>query len=120
MSPESEPHRDGCPRVSQRCPTVPCRGATDPALCAHWSRLGRWRRWGPKEQVDRTRPRLDPRVRDAVNACADRGAVLPISEQADCGCLGRELTRCHAGRGLALGKVTLLDCLDCQAARLSG
>jgi hypothetical protein len=34
-----------------------------------------------------------------VQACPHRGAVLPVSRQVDCGCVGTELTECRAGRG---------------------
>ena len=61
------------------------------------------------------RPAIDPAVRDAVNACTDRGPVLPISLQDDCGCLGKELSECRAGKGAIAGRVTLRDCLACQS-----
>ena len=60
------------------------------------------------------RPSIDPAVRDAVNACQDRGPVLPISMQDDCGCQGKELSECRRGKGAIEGRVTLRDCLDCQ------
>lgn len=66
------------------------------------------------------RPLVDPRVRDAVIACPDRGSVLPVSEQDDCGCRGRELTECRAGLGAKPGRVTLRDCLDCRSSKLFG
>ena len=53
-----------------------------------------------------------------MNACPDRGSVLPISQQDDCGCRGRERTECHAGRGTTPGRVTLAECLACQGDRL--
>jgi len=58
---------------------------------------------------------IDPALRDAVIACPDRGPVLPISEQDDCGCQGREVSLCLAGRGAKPGRVTLRDCLACVA-----
>jgi len=60
-------------------------------------------------------PSIDPAVRDRVNACADRGSVLPISMQDDCGCVGRELSECRASQGKTPGRVTLRDCLECKA-----
>lgn len=60
-------------------------------------------------------PALDPAVRDRVNACPDRGRVLPISLQDDCGCAGKELSECRAGKGSVAGRVTLRDCLACMA-----
>lgn len=48
-------------------------------------------------------------------ACPDRGGVLPISMQDDCGCRGKELSECRAGNGKVPGRVTLRDCLDCRA-----
>ena len=107
-----------CDRTGEPCPTSPCPGLTDFRACEHWRRLAAWRAVPEDDQRDRTRTALDPRVRDAVIACPDRGSVLPISEQEDCGCRGRELTACRAGRGVAPGKVTLRNCLDCQADRL--
>ena len=114
--------RPSCPRTGRPCPAVPCAGEEDPAACAHWDRLVAWRAVPFVEQAAHAlgsfRPALDPRVRDAVNACPDRGSVLPISRQDDCGCRGRELTECRAGRGTHPGKVTLADCLACKAARI--
>ena len=111
-----------CARSDQACPADPCRGATEPAACDHWRRLLAWRAVPAAEQVARagaaSRVALDPRVRDAVNACPDRGPVLPISQQDDCGCRGRELTECRAGRGARPGRATLADCLACRAASL--
>ena len=112
-----------CPRTGRTCPASPCPGATDPRACAHWDRLQAWRAIPQAEQAalagGAARRVLDPRVRDAVNACPDRGSVLPVSEQDDCGCQGRELTACRAGRGVRPGRVTLVDCLSCQADRLA-
>lgn len=113
-----------CGRFEQACPTTPCPGDSDLNVCDHWNRLTAWRAVSRADQVTRvetaTRPLVDPRVRDAVVACGDRGAVLPISEQDDCGCRGRELTECRAGLGVPPGRVTLLECLDCQTSRLFG
>ena len=117
-------HHSKCGQFDQVCPMTPCRGRAEPAVCSHWNRLIAWRAVTVAEQIRRaeasTRTSLDPRVRDAVNACEARGSVLPISEQDDCGCRGRELTECRAGRGAKPGRVTLLDCLGCQAAKLFG
>ena len=111
-----------CPRFAHPCPVNPCPGGADPPACDHWNRLTTWRAVPPADQPRRTEATastwLDPRVRDAVNACPDRGSVLPHTEQADCGCLGVEWTECRAGRGSTSGKVTLRECLACQTARL--
>jgi|GEM_PF-5408047 len=81
------------------------------------------REWGemlaslvPSKAGPRPRPSVDPSVRDKVNACPDRGAILSVSLQPE-GCRCGELSECRAGRGKEPGKVTLRDCLDCQAAR---
>ena len=58
--------------------------------------------WGPDQ----------PAILDAVAACPDRGPVLGVSFQAECGC--GELTGCRAGRGSVPGRVTLDDCLICR------
>jgi hypothetical protein len=52
------------------------------------------------------------RVLAAVRSCPDRGAVLPVSDQPECGCA--ELTECRAGRGYEPGKVTLTNCVECR------
>lgn len=49
-----------------------------------------------------------------VAACPDRGSVLPVSLQAECGC--GELSECRAGRGSVSGRVTLQNCMDCRAS----
>lgn len=65
------------------------------------------------------RASVNPVVRDAVNACPDRGSVLPVSMQPEgCGCRGKEVSECRDGRGEIPGRVTLLDCLACQRDRL--
>ena len=111
-----------CPRFKRHCPVDPCPGATDAPACDHWNRLATWRAVPTLDQPRRTEAmtptRLDPKVRDAVNACPERGSILPLAEQADCGCLGREWTECRAGRGASPGKVTLRECLACQTERL--
>jgi len=102
-----------------QCPKSPCPGAADPAICAYLMALAAWRAVpsGQQEAPDpAVRPAIDPAIRDAVNACPDRGPVLPLSEQDDCGCRGRELTGCRAGKGARPGRVTLRDCLDCRAS----
>jgi hypothetical protein len=48
-----------------------------------------------------------------ISSCADRGRVLPLGEQPECGCA--ELTECRKGRGRLAGKVTMGDCLSCVA-----
>ncbi len=113
-----------CVQFDQVCPTTPCRGEAELTVCSHWNRLNSWRAVSTAEQIQRaevlTRTSLDPRVRDAVNGCEARGSVLPVSEQDDCGCRGRELTECRAGLGAKSGRVTLLDCLRCQSSKLFG
>lgn len=60
---------------------------------------------------------IDPAVRDAVNACLDRGPVLPLSLQpAGCCGPGPEVSECRAGKGSIPGRVTLRDCLACKEA----
>lgn len=111
-----------CPRLDQPCPVNPCPGTGDAGACDHWRRLNAWRRVTPAEQEIQVsaegRARLDPRVRDAVLACPDRGGVLPLALQDDCGCLGVERTECRAGLGRAPGRVTLRECLTCRAGVL--
>ena len=48
----------------------------------------------------------------AVTGCPQRGGVLPVSDQAECGC--SELTECRAGHGRRAGQVTLQDCRACR------
>jgi hypothetical protein len=109
-----------CPKVAGlRCSVQPCPGRQDPAVCDHLASLTDWRRMTPLEQVGLmrvARPAIDPIVRDAVNACPSRGPILPLSLQDDCGCQGKELSECRAGRGTIPGRVTLRDCLKCQGA----
>lgn len=72
----------------------------------------------PRPGAPPSRPSVDPAVRDRVVACPDRGPVLPISLQSECGCGGGpELTECRAGRGRRdrPGRVTLRECLACRA-----
>jgi hypothetical protein len=54
---------------------------------------------------------------DAVDSCPDRGPVLPIWMQDDCGCRCRELSTCKAGKGEIPGRVTLQDCLACKGTK---
>ena len=119
-APTTDPPR--CGRFDQACPTAACRGMAEPGVCDHWRRLTAWRAVPAAEQAARaeaaTRTQLDPRLRDAVLACPDRGPVLPVSQQADCGCRGRELTECRAGGGSTPGRVTLADCFACRAPTL--
>ena len=49
-----------------------------------------------------------------VHACPDRGSVLPVSMQDECGCQGKELSECRKRKGKHPGRVTLRDCLSCQ------
>ena len=104
-----------CPRrPGLACPGSSCPGESDPGACAQVAALAAWRALGLDEQADRSarRPAIDPAVRDAVKACPDRGPVLPLSQQPECGCA--ELTECRAGRGARPGRVTLRECLDCR------
>jgi hypothetical protein len=114
----SEIHHAACPgHAGVSCTASPCPGARDPGLCQHLASLAAWRSLGPDEQAARLsipRATIDPAIRDAVNACPDRGSVLPLSMQEDCGCRGRELSACRAGKGEAPGRVTLRDCLACK------
>jgi hypothetical protein len=54
-----------------------------------------------------------------VSTCPDRGGVLPLSMQDDCGCKGKELSACNLGKGAISGRVTLADCLACRSAFLA-
>ncbi len=54
----------------------------------------------------------DRELLPSVASCPDRGSVLPVSVQAECGCA--ELTKCGAGRGRLPGRVTLRECLACR------
>ncbi len=118
---QPEPSVAECPGFAGlRCPESPCPGGSNPGICQHLARLAAWRSLTPDEQARRlsaTRAAVDPAVRDAVNACPDRGPVLPLSLQDDCGCLGKELSECRAGKGAIPGRVTLRDCLTCQQRR---
>jgi hypothetical protein len=111
-----------CPRIAgHRCVSTTCPGLNDPSACRQLASLAQWRKLPESEQVDKlesNRPGIDPMVRDAVNACSFRGSVLPISEQDDCGCRGKERTECRAGKGVIAGRVTLRDCLDCQKTQI--
>ena len=122
--PAIDPPRPACPHLSGLgCPSTPCPGRSDSGVCAHLGSLASWNRLTTEEQTRRLgHPRvpIDPLVRDAVNDCPWRGSVLPISLQDDCGCLGKELTECRAGRGAIAGRVTLRDCLDCRSPGLTG
>lgn len=51
-----------------------------------------------------------------ILVCEERGGVLPLSLQADCGCKGKELSECRSGKGKVAGRVTLADCLACVAS----
>ena len=53
-----------------------------------------------------------PATLESVRTCPDRGSVLPVSKQPECGCA--ELTECRAGRGKTPGAVTLAECLNCK------
>jgi hypothetical protein len=116
--PFDHPGRLNCPRLEGlECPADPCPGTTDPGVCNHLDQLRAWRKLSSEEQADKlgaSRSAIDPAVRDAVNACPSRGLVLPISMQDDCGCRGKELSECRAGRGTIPGRVTLRDCLACR------
>jgi glycosyltransferase involved in cell wall biosynthesis len=57
---------------------------------------------------------VDPAVRDRVLSCPARGPVLPISQQDDCGCRGKEVSECRRKKGKIAGRATLADCLTCQ------
>src|SRR4051812_3325619 len=111
LAPPTSPNIPSCPQVTGlACPAGPCPGLSNPAICRHLESLMAWRSLGSEEQAARLfrpRPALDPALRDAVNACPDRGPVLPISLQDDCGCRGRERSECRAGKGEVAGRVTL-------------
>lgn len=63
------------------------------------------------------RATMNPAVRDAVNACPDRGGELPVSAYVLEGCCaGSTRFECKAGKGKVPGQPTLQDCLDCRTA----
>ena len=106
-------HRPGASCVVEACP-----GRTDPGVCRHLEALAANRALSPAQRRARdlaSRGELASAVRDAVNACTDRGPVLPISLQDDCGCRGKEVSECRAGKGKVPGRVTLRDCLECRS-----
>ena len=106
------------------CP-VPARGAaclgqTIPRLCT----LARFRQDYRHQLVRLARTQGEasphtPRDLDAILAtvasCSNRGSVLPLDEQPECGC--SELTKCREGRGAVAGRVTLQDCITCVIER---
>jgi len=51
----------------------------------------------------------------SIASCVNRGMVLPVSLQPECGCA--ELTECRAGRGAGAGGVTLQECIACVVER---
>jgi hypothetical protein len=52
------------------------------------------------------------RLLTAIGSCPSRGPVLPVSQQAECGC--SELTECRAGKGATPGRVSMDECLVCR------
>lgn len=50
-----------------------------------------------------------------VAGCPDRGPVLPVARQPECGC--SELSGCRAGKGRDPGSVSLADCVQCVSSR---
>jgi hypothetical protein len=114
-----DPQRPVCSHIPNLvCPSSACPGRADRGICGHLDSLASWNRLTTEEQTRKLghpKAQISPVVRDAVNACVWRGSVLPISLQDDCGCLGKELTECRAGRGTVAGRVTLRDCLNCQS-----
>jgi hypothetical protein len=66
--------------------------------------------------VSRATPEAERQVLAAVMACPDRGSVLPVGLQPECGCA--ELTECRAGHGAMPGRVTTADCVACRYRRL--
>jgi hypothetical protein len=48
----------------------------------------------------------------AVGSCPARGAILPHTKQAECGC--SELTHCAEGRGASGDGATFDECLLCR------
>ncbi len=104
-----------------KCPTCPviradCLGEVVPRLCELARDRGDFRRLLVARALEADPPQPTPvvasrRALDLVASCPDRGPVLPISLQPECGCA--ELSGCRAGRGTAPGRVTLRDCLAC-------
>ena len=60
-----------------------------------------------------------PNLLPLVAACPERGGVLPLSQQPDCGCTGKEVSECRALKGTIPGRVTLADCLACRGAAVA-
>jgi glycosyltransferase involved in cell wall biosynthesis len=62
-------------------------------------------------------PAVDPRVRDAVRACPNRGpegGLVLLDEERGCCGGGAERTECRAGKGSRPGRVSLRECLACK------
>jgi hypothetical protein len=102
------------------CPVVitgeTCLGESIPRLCV----LARNRNDYRRELARLARGKLTQRspgthelgeLLNIIANCAERGAILPISFQPECGC--SELTECLSGKGSTSGLVTLQDCLSC-------
>lgn len=97
-----------CPAAGGRCP-----GEDVPRLC----QLARDREDYRLRLATLAAPapvRPDRATLARVAGCPERGPVLPIGQQPECGCA--ELTACRAGRGAHPGRVTLRDCLACVGA----
>jgi hypothetical protein len=104
-----------------RCATCPvvrgdCLGETVPRLCELARDRDDYRRLLVARAIGAEPPRSAPvvasrRTLDLVSSCPDRGPVLPVSLQPECGCA--ELSECRAGKGTPAGRVTLRNCLAC-------
>lgn len=66
-----------------------------------------------------TRLALAAAIRDGINACPDRGGVLPISQQRE-GCKCGELSECRRLLGQTPGRVSLRECIACVEAKIEG
>ena len=102
-----------CP-LGTRCP-----GRKDKGVCDLLTKLAVWRATALDDQTKRMGSAVDEikRLLPLVAACPDRGSVLPVSIQAECGC--GELSECRAGKGNYPGRVTLQDCIDCRRVATS-
>ena len=103
-------------------PATPCIGERLPRLCTLPDYYGYLVAmpdpgWRPPTDPTELGPEPVPNLRDAVLACPDRGDVLPVSLQPECGG-GGELSECRAGKGTVPGRVTLRDCLNCRSEAL--
>jgi hypothetical protein len=105
----------------QDCPVAPdrfCFGTVQPRLCVDVAngRPGRVEQLIQSSECPEGTTNVatpSPALLAAVVNCPDRGSVLPVPLQSECGC-GGELSECRAGKGTVPGRVTVRDCLGCR------